>query len=258
MTVRRLARRVAAASDGAESVMTWLEVEGRMRLVAANRLTTKRRTEILRKIAFGTSAQHVLTYCLIPWTHHILLPATMTTAAAAPQAKSNNSKVRRNLGLLFGCGVRSKQKNGDAALTRSSQTKPKPTVDAEGKHKQPEENKAVIPPSPATTVETDASSLDDVPNMDDPATTSTVTATNAGSGTTFSFGGSSMERRITQVIFSFLLTFLTLGMAGRSDSKKAIATDDSKSPESGTESKKEQDEVPKQVTWSKHAEAFSQ
>jgi len=131
-------------------------------------------------------------------------------------------------------------------------------VETDGIHKQPEENKAVDQPSPANTEGTEDSSLDDVPNMDDPAMTSRATG-NAGSGTTFSFGGSSMERRITQVIFSFLLTFLTLGMAGRSDSKKAIAVDDSsKSPAAGNVSENKQDEETKQVTWSKHAEAFSQ
>ena len=176
----------------------------------------------------------------------------MTTAAAAPQAGSNKSKVRRNLGLLFGCGIRSKQKDSNAGLT-----KPKPTVETDGIHKQPEENKAVDQPSPANTEGTEDSSLDDVPNMDDPAMTSRATG-NAGSGTTFSFGGSSMERRITQVIFSFLLTFLTLGMAGRSDSKKTIAADESKGPAAGNVPEKKQDEESKQVTWSKHAEAFSQ
>ena len=181
-----------------------------------------------------------------------IIAAAMTTAAAAPQAGSNKSKVRRNLGLLFGCGIRSKQKGSNAGLT-----KPKPTVETDGINKQLEENKAVIPPSPANTEGTEDSSIDDVPNMDDPATTSRATG-NAGSGTTFSFGGSSMERRITQVIYSFLLTFLTLGMAGRSDSKKAIVADDSKAPDAGTVSEKKQAEEPKQVTWSKHSEAWSQ
>ena len=207
----------------------------------------------------NTTAQHVLTdYCPDTVDPSLILTATMTSAAAAPRCESNKSKVRRNLGLLFGCGIRSK-KDGDAGLARSSATNPKPTVETDGIHKQPEENKAVNPPSPTNTEDTEDSSVDDIPNMDDPATTSRATATgNAGSGTTFSFGGSSMERRIAQVIFSFLLTFLTLGMAGRSDSKKAIAADDGKAPDAGTESKKKQDEEPKQVTWSTHAEAFSQ
>lgn len=186
-----------------------------------------------------------------------IIAAAMTTAAAAPQAGPNKSKVRRNLGLLFGCGIRSKQNDSDAALTRSSKPTRKPTVETDGINKQPEENKAVNPPSPANTEGTDDSSMDDVPNMDDPATTSRATG-NAGSGTTFSFGGSSMERRITQVIFSFFLTFLTLGMAGRSDSKKTIAADDSKAPAAGNVPAKKQAEESKQVTWSKHAEAFSQ
>ena len=197
--------------------------------------------------------QHVLTYAeedTVDSSH--IIAAAMTTAAAAPQAGPNKSKVRRNLGLLFGCGFRSKQKDSNAGLTRSSATKPKPTVETDGINKQPEENKAVNPPSPANTEGTEDSSMDDVPNMDDPATT------NAGIGTTFSFGGSSMERRITQVIFSFLFTFLTLGMAGRSDSKKTIAADDSKAPAAGNVSEKKQAEESKQVTWSKHAEAWSQ
>ena len=202
----------------------------------------------------STTRAHLLHTCIaeedIVDSSHIIA-AAMTTAAAAPQAGSNKSKARRNLGLLFGCGIRSKQKDSNAGLTRSSKPTRKPTVETDGI------NKTVNPPSPANTEGTEDSYMDDVPNMDDPTTTSRATG-NAASGTTFSFGGSSMERRITQVIFSFLLTFLTLGMAGRSDSKKTIAADDSKAPSAGNAPEKKRDEEPKQVTWSKHAEAFSQ
>ena len=114
------------------------------------------------------------------------------------------------------------------------------TVEDDEKHTKKISGDQQAPPSPATTEATDDTSLhsvdDTIPDVDDPAThTSTATGNNGSTRSIFR-GSSAMEKNIMQVLMSFLLTLLTLGLAGRSagSGKKAITDGSSDSKSSAT------------------------
>lgn len=108
----------------------------------------------------------------------------------------------------------------------------------DGKHNKSSASDQQAPPSPATTAATEDTSVqsvdDEMPDVDDPATHtgSANPATGNNSGSIFR-GSSAMEKNIMRVLFSFLFTLLTLGLAGRwaGSGEKAI-TDGSSDSES--------------------------
>ena len=167
-----------------------------------------------------------------------LVIPTMTTSQ--PKQKSSLGCV----GLLFGCGIRSKVSDDEnIAPSKSSPTDGKIpfTVEGDGKHSKASAAEQQLPPSPDKTEATEDASLhsvdDEMPDVDDLATHtgSANPATGSNSGSIFR-GNSAMEKNIMRVLFSFLLTLLTLGLAGRSagSDKKAITGGSSESKSSNS------------------------
>ena len=166
-----------------------------------------------------------------------LVIPTMTTSQ--PKQKSSLGCV----GLLFGCGIRSKVSDDEnIAPSKSSPTKhgkidpSSPiTVEGDGKHSKASAAEQQLPPSPdKTEASEDASVLsedDEMPDVDDPAThTGSANPATGNSGTIFR-GMSAMEKNIMRILFSYLFALLTLGLADRStgSSKKAITDGSSES-----------------------------
>ena len=163
-----------------------------------------------------------------------LVIPTMTTSQ--PKQKSSLGCV----GLLFGCGIRSKVSDDEnIAPSKSSPTedgKIPTTVESNGKHsKANAAEQQQLPPSPdKTEASEDASVLsedDEMPDVDDLAThTGSANPATGNSGTIFR-GMSAMEKNIMRILFSYLFALLTLGLADRStgSSKKAITDGSSES-----------------------------
>lgn len=164
------------------------------------------------------------------------MAATMTTT---------NHKQKPSfgcIGLLFGCGIRPKGGNdNDIAPSKSRSPTSNITVEDDGKQNMTSAGDKQAPPSPATTAATEDASVhststdDELP--DDPATHTSANPATGNSGSIFR-GISAMEKNIMRVLFSFLFTLLTLGLAGRSAGPgKKVITDgssDSKSSNSCT------------------------
>lgn len=152
---------------------------------------------------------------------------TMTTQ---PEQKSSFGCI----GILFGCGIKTKVSDeNDIAPSKCRSQAMAPsspiTVEDDGKHNKKSATEQQAPPSPDKTEATEDDSHHSVdyemPDVDDPAThagsANSATGNNSGS---ILRGSSAMEKNIMRVLFSFLLTLLTLGLAGRSagSGKKAI------------------------------------
>ena len=102
-------------------------------------------------------------------------------------------------------------------------------MEDDGKHNKTRAAEQQAPPSPDKTEATEDTSLhsvdDEMPDVDNPSTHTGSANPAAGNNSGSIFRGSSaMEKNIMRVLFSFLLTLLTLGLAGRSagSGKKAI------------------------------------
>ena len=153
------------------------------------------------------------------------------------------------IGVLFGCQsnavddiVPPKSRSPTSKHEEVDPSSPI-TVEDDEKHTKRSSGNQQPPPSPATTEATDDTSLhsvdDTMPDVDDPAThpSSPNSATgNNGSTRSIFRGSSAMEKNIMRVLMSFLLTLLTLGLAGGSvgSGKKAIAGGSSDNKSSAT------------------------
>ena len=154
------------------------------------------------------------------------------------------------IGILFGCGIKSKVSDENDIVPSKCRSQAKApsspiTVEDDGKHNKKSATEQQAPPSPDKTEATEDDSLDSVddemPDVDDPAThNGSASAPTGNNGSTRSIfrGSSAMEKNIMRVLMSFLLTLLTLGLAGGSagSGKKAITdgSSDSKSSNSCT------------------------
>ena len=163
-------------------------------------------------------------------------------ASAAVASKSSFGCI----GILFGCGIKSKvsDENDIAPSKCRSQAKAPSspiTVEDDGKLNKKSAAEQQAPPSPDKTEVTEDDSLhsvdDEMPDVDDPATHNGSANPAAGNNSGKIFrGNSAMEKNIMRVLFSFLLTLLTLGLAGRSagSGKKAITDGSSESKSSNS------------------------
>ena len=164
-------------------------------------------------------------------------------ATTQPKQKSSFGCI----GILFGCGIRSKvsDENDIAPSKCRSQAKAPSspiTVEDDGKHNKTRAAEQQAPPSPDKTEATEDTSLqsedDEMPDVDDPATHNGSAKPATGNSGIIFRGSSAMEKNIMRVLFSFLFTLLTLGLAGRSagSGKKAITdgSSDSKPSDSFT------------------------
>jgi len=187
-----------------------------------------------------------LTYCHA----HYQIPPQRTAEESPPIADAimatSQSKQKSSLGcigLLFGCGVRSKSNDPGTPtkhVTKIDGSSPITVEDDDGNKKSSAGQEA--PPSPDNTEATEDSSLDgDMPDMDDPATNTSTNYASIFRGSVFQGsvfrGSSAMERNIARVLYSFLITLLTLGLAGRSSAsrEKALAYGSESKPSATTE-----------------------